>query len=87
MDLVIAVVVTGVVTAVAVALYYQGQITRWSQQTSQTLNEIMASGDFSQRLESDGSHYEGCEARINELLQTKQQVIQEIREIVQGVPT
>ena len=82
----LSVLLSVVVTSLSVALYYRGQIQRWVAQTAGEVEEIMSSGDFSKRLGGNNEQFSHCEERLNELLETKEQVIHEIRQIVQGVP-
>jgi methyl-accepting chemotaxis protein len=57
-----------------------------ASQTAAQVAEIISSGDYSQRLQSGLAQFSECEAQLNELLESKQQVIREIRQIVKGVP-
>ena len=79
-------VLTAVVTMLLTGLYQRSRTRSWAQRTSDLVEEILQSGDFSKRLPGNVGECQALEETINLLIENKEQVIQDIRQVMKGVP-
>ncbi len=86
MDYFIVAIVSMLIAALISGLWSYRRAERWGGKVSSQVVEILQSGDFSRRVSGEDSWFDQCEHDINQLIDLKQKVIQEVREVVCGVP-